>query len=519
AISFRELDWMVSRFAAALKVAGIRQGDRVSLVLPNIIQTATALYGVLRAGATAVMHSPRADDIALKHQFNDAKSKMAVCLDVLCPRIIDLRSKCGIKQVISCHIRDYLPFAAKHLFPIVKSHLHLKTPDAPDVYEFTDFLESAPTATPVSKTNMEDTAFILYTSATTGQSKGVELTHRNVSMNVQQIRNWFPSFKDGRETVVGCLPFFHVFGLTCGLNIGIFYGYTDVLVPLPEPKSILGALASGGATFIAALPTMYNGMVNEAGLKKYDLTTLKGCFSGGAPLPLDTIKTFEQLTKAQICEGYGLTETSPVTHINPHGGKTKVGTIGLPISNTEAKIVDVADPTREITTYGVAGELCVRGPQVMKGYVNLPRDTKACLVDGWLFTGDVCVMDSEGYFTVVDRKKDMILSQGENVYPREIEEVLFSHPMIQDAAVIGIPNGQGGEAPKAFVVLKKGEEAGVGNIIDHCRKRLGPNQVPIEVEFLTDLPRSPVGKTQRKELKRRHIIKSFSGTTPRTDQT
>jgi long-chain acyl-CoA synthetase len=509
-ITFRELEELVSKFAAALKSLGVEKGTRVSLILPNLVQTVVAMYATLRVGGTVVLHNPRSGDPALKHQFDDADPDVLVCLDLLVPRVLNIRKQTKVKKVISCHIRDYLPFLEKQLFPMVKRQMHLNTPSEADVHEFTDLLNSHRAASGGAPLIGEDTAFILYTSATTGMSKGVELTHNNVSFNVQQVRAWFPSFRDGGEVVVGCLPFFHVFGLTCALNIGIFYGYTNVVVTLPEPKPILEAIHENKATFVPALPNFYSTVANDPGVRKYNLGSLKGCFSGGAPLPHQTVRTFAKITGSQICEGYGLTETSPATHINPYGGITKTGTIGLPLPSTDAKIVDVNDYTKDITKSGLPGELCVRGPQVMKGYVNLPRETENALRDGWLLTGDIATMDGQGYFTIIDRKKDMIVSDGEPVYPREVEEVLFSHPSVVDAGAIGIPNPESGEKVMAFVVLRKGEKAAAEDIIAHCKKNLGPKQIPTAVEFMAELPRSPVGKTQRKELKRLYLLKSSS---------
>ncbi len=507
-ISYKELEQMVSRFSSALGSLGVKPGDKVSLLLPNLVQTVVGIYGTLAAGAVVVMHNPRLDDMLLEFQMKDAGSTLLVCLDILTPRMINLRKRTRIRSIISCHIRDYLPFVKKQLFALVKSHLHLNTPEEKDVFEFTDLLEKHTPKAPRTRATMADTAFILYTSATTGKPKGVELSHGNLSYNVQQVKAWFPSFRDGQEVVVGCLPFFHSFGLTCALNLGILHGYGDILVPLPEPKNILDAVANYNPTYLPGLPNFYNAVVNDPKLSKYDLRSLKGCFSGGSALPLQTIRSFEKLHGVQICEGYGLTESSPVTHINPLGGKTKVGTIGLPLPNTDAKIVDVEDFTREITAPGVPGELCVRGPQVMKGYLNLPEKTEESLKDGWLLTGDIATVDEDGYFTIVDRKKDMISVFGQMVYPRDVEEVLFSHPKVKDACAIGIPASQGGETVKAFVVLKKGEAATSAEIRDFCAKRLDAQKVPSEIQCLDDLPRSPVGKVLRKELKRQHLVRA-----------
>jgi long-chain acyl-CoA synthetase len=505
-ITFNELDQMAVRFAAALKQLGIKPGDKVSVLLPNLVQTVVAIYGTLLAGAIVVMHNPRLDAMILEFQLKDADSRILVCLDVLVPRMLAVRKKTSVRTLISCHIRDYLPFVKKQLFPLVKSQLHLETPKDDAVKEFTDLMERQVPALQVRKPALDETAFVLYTSATTGKPKGVELSHRNTSCNVQQGKAWFPMFRDGQEIVVGCLPFFHSFGLTCALNIGIFYGFADILVPLPEPKAILEAVAKYHPTYIPALPSFYNTVVNDPKMGKYDFKFLKGCFSGASPLPLHTIRAFRDHFGVQICEGYGLTEASPITHINPLGGKTKVGTIGLPLPNTDAKLVDLDDATKEITAVGLPGELCVKGPQVMKGYVNLREKTQQALQDGWLLTGDIATVDADGYFTIVDRKKDMIVLHGQKVYPRDVEEVLFAHPKIKDACAIGIPDPSGGEVIKAFVVMKTGETATAAEVMGYCRKKLAEHQIPSHIQFMDDLPRSPVGKVLRKELKRLHLV-------------
>jgi long-chain acyl-CoA synthetase len=500
-ITYRKLDDMVSRFSSALVALGVKPGDKVSLLLPNLVQMVVATYGALRAGAVVVMNNPLYTDRELEHQYNDSNSRLLVSLDVLVPRMINLRQRTGIVKIISCHIRDFLPFPLKQLFPFVKKGMHLNTPAAPDVFEFMDLIKQyGPIANP-PEVKWDDTAALLYTGGTTGVSKGVELTHANLSSNVQQTNAWFPDFKTGSEIVVGCLPFFHSFGMTCAMNVAIFYGYSDVLIPKPEPKAILDAIDKYKATFIPAVPTLYNGMINFPELKKYSLKSLKGCFSGGAPLPMETMKNFEKLTGAQICEGYGLTETSPVTHNNPFGAQTKSGTIGLPVCNTLAKLVDVDDYNKEITTPGEPGELCLKGPQIMKGYINRPDETAITLRDGWLLTGDIAVVDEEGYFSIVDRKKDMIISGGFNIYPRDVDEVLFSHTKILEACAIGVPDEYSGERIKAYVVLKQGETATPDEIIDYCKENLVKYKVPKYVEFVTDLPKSAIGKILRKELR------------------
>lgn len=510
-VTFKELDEMVSAFATGLVGLGLKPGDRVATLLPNLVQMVVAIYGAFRAGAIVVTNNPLYTDRELEHQFNDSGSKFLVCLDVLSPRMINLREKTKVSKIISCHIRDYLPSPLKEIFPVARKEMHLDTPAAPDVYEFTDILKTDGPMIKSYESKWDDTACILYTGGTTGVSKGVQLTHGNLSSNVQQTDEWFPHFTEGEEIVVGCLPFFHSFGMTSAMNTGIFYGYGDVLIPKPEPKAILDAIAKYKATFIPAVPTLYNGMINFPELKDYDISTLRGCFSGGAPLPMETIKSFEKLTGTTICEGYGLTESSPITHVNPYGATTKPGTIGLPICNTDVKLVDVDDSTKEIIEPGTPGELCIKGPQVMKGYINKPDETALTLREGWLLTGDIATFDEEGYFTIVDRKKDMIISGGFNIYPRDIDEVLFSHPKVLEACAIGCPDAYSGERVKAYVVLKPGEEATNEEIIAYCKENLAKYKVPKYVEFVNDLPKSAIGKILRKELRRMELAKTADG--------
>ncbi|MEW6351331.1 MAG: long-chain fatty acid--CoA ligase [Thermodesulfobacteriota bacterium] len=502
-VTFKQLDDMVSRFANGLKSLGVKPGDKVGVLLPNIVQIVVAIYGTFRAGAIAVMNNPLYTDRELEHQFNDSGCTVLVSLDVLLPRMIKLREKTKVAKLISCHIRDYLPFPKKQLFPFVRKQMHLKTPQTPEVYEFTDLVKNYTPISDPPRPTMEETAVLLYTGGTTGVSKGVELTHANLSYNCQQCRVWFPGFDDGKERVVGCLPFFHSFGLTTAMNMGIFAGWGIILIPNPrDPASMLKAISTYKPSYMPAVPTLYNALINFPELKKYDISSIRGCFSGGAPLPMETIKTFEHLTGAQICEGYGLTESTPVTHINPYGGQTKLGTIGLPIPNTDAKLVDVDNYDNEITAPGQPGEICLKGPQIMKGYINRPEETAATLKDGWLLTGDIGVFDEDGYFSVVDRKKDMIISGGFNIYPRDVDELLFTHPKILEACVIGVPDERSGERIKAYVVLKEGQTATSEEIIDFCKQNLVHYKVPKFVEFVKDLPKSPVGKILRKELRR-----------------
>lgn len=502
AITYPKLDEMVSRFSSALSKLGITPGDRVGLLLPNLPQTVIGIYSAFRLGAIAVPNNPLYTDRELEHQLNDSGCETVLCLDTLVPRVIALRQKTPVRKIVSCHVKDYLPFPLKQLFPYVRKNLHLDTPKGREIYEFTSLLKESEPIKGNYPSSMDDTAVLIYTGGTTGVSKGVELTHRNLSSNCQQARAWCREFTDGKEIVLGCLPFFHSYGITASMNMSIIYGWCNVLIPKPEARAILEAVHKHKVTFIPGVPTLFNAMINFPETKKYNLGSVKACLSGAAPLALETIRGFEKLTGIVISEAYGLTETSPCTHGIPFGGKVKPGCIGLPVPSTDAKLVDVEDPDKEITDFGVPGELCVKGPQVMKGYFNRPEDTSAILKDGWLYTGDVATVDEEGYFTIVDRKKDMIISGGFNIYPREVDEVLFAHPKIVEACALGVPDGYSGERVKAFVVLKPGMEASEQEIIDYCKERMANYKAPKYVEFVDELPKSAIGKILRRELKK-----------------
>ncbi|MGA8281490.1 MAG: long-chain fatty acid--CoA ligase [Desulfobacterales bacterium] len=504
-IQFRQLKEMVDRFASALSAFGVNRGDRVALLLPNTIPCVAAYYAVLKIGAIAVMNNPLYSDRELDHQFNDSGAKLLVTLDLLGNRMIDLRPKTRIKQIVITSIGDYLPFPKNWLFPLVakKKKLAADVKPADDVFTWKAVLADHQPNPPAVTLGFEDVAMYQYTGGTTGVSKGVMLTHANLSKNVQQCRAWFPTFKEGAEVMLGALPFFHVFGLTTAMNFAIYMGWEDILVPKPQPGQLLEAIGKYKPTFAPLVPTMYIGILNHANIDRTPMTSIKGCFSGSAPLPVEVIRDFEKRTGAVIVEGYGLTETSPVTHINPFaGGKRKAGSIGLPIPDTECRIVELNDGRTDLPT-GETGELMVRGPQVMKGYWNKPDATAETLVDGWLHTGDIAQMDAEGYFYIVDRKKDMIISGGYNVYPRDIEEVFFEHPNVQEATAIGIPHPKRGEAVKVFIVLKEGATATQEEMIAFCHEKLAKYKWPTEVEFRTELPKSNVGKVLKKELRQK----------------
>lgn len=508
-VTYRELDDMVNRFATCLDDFGVRKGDSVAILLPNLIPCVVAYYAILKIGAIAVMNNPLYSDRELDHQFNDSNSKLLVTLDLLGNRMIDLRPNTNIKQIIYTSIGDYLPFPKNILFPLVakKKKLAADVKPADDVFKWKDLIKKYAPQPPSVELTFEETAMYQYTGGTTGVSKGVILTHGNLSRQVQQIESWFPTFKKGEEVMMAALPFFHVFGLSVSMNFSIHMGWGDLLIPKPQPEPLLETISKFKPTFAPLVPTMYIGILNHPDIQKTDLTSIKGCFSGSAPLPIEVIKEFEEKTGAVIVEGYGLTESTPVTHINPFAGsKRKVGSIGIPIPDTECRIVDLNDGITDVAV-GETGELLIKGPQVMKGYWNMPEETSATLTDGWLHTGDIAKMDDEGYFYIVDRKKDMIISGGYNVYPRDIEEVFYEHPKVQEACTIGIPHPHRGEAAKVFVVLKEGESATEEELIKYCEGKLAKYKLPAEIEFREELPKTNVGKILRKDLRAEELAK------------
>jgi long-chain acyl-CoA synthetase len=506
-ITFAQLNEMTDRFAACLHDFGVRQGDVVAILLPNVIPIVAAYYATMRIGAVAVMNNPLYSDHELEHQFNDSGSKVLITLDLLANRMIDLRERTRIKQIVYTSIGDYLPFPKNWLFPLVgkRKKLAATVKNTPDVYRWKTLLAQSSLAYPQADLSFDDVAMYQYTGGTTGTSKGVMLTHGNLSKNVQQVDAWFPGLGND-EIMLGALPFFHVFGLTTSMNFAIMKSWGNVLVPRPQPPQLLEAITRHRPTFVPLVPTMYIGILEHPDIDKTDLTCIKGCFSGSAPLPLEVIREFEKRTGAIIVEGYGLTESSPVTHINPFGGLRKVGSIGTPISDTDCRIVDVDYGGTDLPV-GESGELLIRGPQVMRGYWNRPGDTAATIKDGWLYTGDIARMDEDGFFFIVDRKKDLIISGGLNIYPRDIEEIYFEHPKVLEAAAISIPHHKRGEAVKVFIVLKPGETSTEEEMLAVCHDRLAKYKWPAEVEFRSELPKSTVGKVLKKELRAQEMKK------------
>lgn len=501
-MTYRELGDAVNKFATCLADFGINKGDRVAIHLPNILHCVAAYYAVIKIGGIVVMHNPLYSPSELEYQFNDSGAKVVVTLDLFGNTIIDLRSKTQVKQIVCVSLRDYLP---SNVDP--NTILSVEPKQAEDVYKWKDIISKYPAQPPKVTVTTEDIAQLQYTGGTTGVSKGAMLTHSNLTKQLQQIDAWDTTIHRGDAmTMVGALPFFHVYGLSTVMNLNIYDGFKTILTGRPTPESLIEIIQKYRPQIACLVPTMYIGMLNHPDFEKLDLTCIKRLMCGSAPLPLEVIKAYEEKAGVHINEGYGLTEASPVTHSNPYGTVQKSGSIGIPYPSTEVRIVDLETGENDVPV-GQPGEMIIKGPQIMKGYWNRPDETAKSIRNGWLYTGDIAIMDEDGYFFIVDRKKDMVISGGYNVYPREIDEVLYTHPKVLEACCIGIPHPTRGEQIKAFVVLKEGETATEKEIIDYCATKLAKYKLPTIVEFRTELPKSNVGKILRKVLREEEMQK------------
>jgi long-chain acyl-CoA synthetase len=510
-LTYTQLDEQANRFAAGLQSMGVKAGERVAIILPNCPQFLIALYGVLKAGAVALPTNPLYVQRELKWQFNDAGVETVIALNIIVPKVQEIMPETGVKRLITTHTRDYLS-------PLMSVALGMKEhregtaigTGGEGVYEFADLVRNSPAEYARSEARPDDTALFLYTGGTTGVPKGAMLSHRNLVSDTLQMRAWvFGTRPVGREVFLGVIPFFHSYGLTVVMNLSISVGGATVLLPRFVMKDALRAIVRFRPTVFPAVPTIYNAIANHPLAAHYDLRSIRACISGAAPLPLDVAQAFESVTGARLVEGYGLTETSPVTHCNPVYGERRVGSIGLPIPLTDAKIVET--DTREPLPVGQVGELAVKGPQVMQGYWAQPDESTDLIRDGWFYTGDMARQDEDGYFYIVDRKKDLILVGGFNVYPREVEEVLYENPKVQEALVAGIPDRGMGEIVKAYVVLKPDTEATETELRNFCAEHLAKFKVPVRIEFRESLPKSGVGKYLRRQLVEEELARTGLG--------
>ncbi|MFD2700427.1 long-chain fatty acid--CoA ligase [Paenibacillus shunpengii] len=500
-ISYKKLLMLSYQMANVLRGLGVKKGDRVAIMLPNCPQVVIAYYGTLLLGGVAVMTNPLYMERELAHQMKDSGAKIIITLDTFYSRVENTVQETEIKHTIVTGVKDYLPLIKKWLYPI-KAKKEGPLPVVSynnQVHSFTKLINSA-AADPIleSVDAKEELAQLQYTGGTTGVPKGVMLTHMNLIANTIQSGNWCHQVEDGKERYLAALPCFHVFGLTCVLNQAIYRAGLMILVPKFEVNMILNLIRKKKPTLFPGAPTMYIALINHPRIKEYDLSSINACISGSAALPVEVQDTFEEMTKGRLIEGYGLTEASPVTHANPIWGKRKIGTIGIPFPDTDARVIH--PETGEEMPVGEPGELIVKGPQVMKGYWGRPEETFETIRNGWLFTGDMATMDEEGYFTIIDRKKDMIIASGFNIYPREIEEVLYEHPSVKEAVVVGMKDSYRGESVKAYIVLKDGAEPDPASLEQFCRSQLAAYKVPRQYVFRDSLPKTMVGKVLRRKL-------------------
>jgi long-chain acyl-CoA synthetase len=516
-ISYARFSMLANRFAAALQRLGIKKGDRVAIALPNIPQYPIAFYGTLRLGAIAVPTNPLYTEREMQHQMADSGARVLIVLDRFYPIVRAIRARTALEHIIITNPADFLPPLLRRLYPLREGRERKHWPQ-PLLTQ--DELRSDPTLhlmkellQPSTQEGVEiltvpdpprgsDLAVLQYTGGTTGLSKGAMLTHRNLLANAYQTRYWTPRAHDAGEIGLGVTPCFHSYGLTVGLNLGILAAATMVLLPQFKPKEVISAIKRYRPTMFPGIPTMYIAIMREAGKDTSVFRSIRYCISGAAPLPAKVRQDFEALSGGRLVEGYGLSEASPVTHCNPLNGDVREGSIGLPLPEVDAAIMD--PETGRLLPPGEVGELVVKGPNVMQGYWNRPEETAAAFRDGWLRTGDIGKMDEEGYFYLLERAKDMILASGFNVYPREVEEVLFRHPAVAEAAVVGVPDEYRGETVAAFIVLKAGVPANDStrqDIVTFCRKELTAYKVPKIIEFRESLPKSLIGKVLRRELR------------------
>ena len=501
-MTYRELKDQVDRFATALQTLGVEREDKVALFLANIPQFIISYYGALKAGAIVTAISPLYKEREVRHQINDSGAETLVVLDLLYPVVEKIKNETGLKRIIVTGFGEYLPSLKRILGSLLGKIPTHKVEMGAGMHQFQDLIKGyQPNPAPIEVDPKEDLALLQFTGGTTGLPKGAMLTHYNLVSNAYMCNAWMNT-EEGAEIHVNVLPLYHIYGMTVTMNNAIAAAGAMILIPRFDQKEVLGSIQKYKATVFGGVPTLYGALINHPDISSYDLSSIKFCISGASPLPPEVQKKFMELTGGVLVEGYGLTEASPVTHANPLDATletVKIGSIGLTWPDTEAKIMHEASGVE--LPVDMVGELAIRGPQVMKGYWNDPEETAAVLKDGWLYTGDYAKRDEDGYFYIVDRKKDLIKYKGYSVFPREVEDVIYEHPAVKVAAVVGVPDKESGEMPKAFIVLKDGAEATEEELIEFVRERLAPYKRIRAVEFRDELPMTMVGKVLKKDLR------------------
>ncbi len=513
-MAYHELVDATNRFAAALQNMGVKPGDRVSVMLPNLPQQVIAFFGILKAGAVVVNTNPTYTAREIQHQLSHSGAETIVMLSSLYSRLQEVKDRTPIKRVIIADVGDTLGFPFKSLVEkqVRASGLMVDLPAASGLFRFGELLASSAAKAPAINAKPDDMVVLQYTGGTTDVPKAAMLSHANLITNVLQLQAWMPDLERGGEKTLGSIPFFHVYGMTVAMLFTLHSGGELIVTPDPRrTELILEIIHREKVSLYPGIPTMYSAIINHPRVTDFDLRSVKACMSGGMALPVEIQRRFEEITGGKLIEGYGLTETSPALCANPLDGVRKPGSIGMPIPSTYIEVVSLdqrEDGGYDRVAVGAEGELIAKGPQVMAGYWNAKDETsKSIDSDGWFHTGDIARMDADGCFYIVDRKKDVIIASGFNIVPREVEEVLYMHPKVQDAVVAGLPDPRRGETVKAYVVLKAGESCSVEEIRDFCKENLAPYKVPVYVDFRDDLPKSQVGKFLRRVLKEEEMAK------------
>lgn len=508
-ITYKEMSELTDRLAGALADLGVKKGDRVGIFMPNTPQFVIAYFGILKAGGVVVATNPLYTPREIEHQVKDAGIEIMIVMSNFYNTIKKVQPNTPIKKVIVTNLKETLPPVLRLLFTLAKEKkggFRVQIQDGD--YWFQDLLAKyPPSSRPKIEINADDVALFQYSGGTTGISKGAIALHRNLVANSLQIHSWMPDIEEGKEVVLMAIPLFHVYGMVAGMCFAIKAAASMVMIPNPRDlKDVLDSIQKYKATIYPGVPTMYNAINNHPDViaGKYKLNTIKACISGSAPLMRETKVKFEQLTGGKLVEGYGLSEAPTATHCNPlYATDSPIGSIGLPLPDVDCKIISLDDEVTELPP-GEVGELVIKGPQVFKGYHNMPTETENTLRNGWLYTGDIARMDEEGYFYIVDRKKELIKPGGYQVWPREVEEVIMGHPKVLEVGVAGVPDPYRGETVKAWIVPKPGETLTEQEILDWCKERLAKYKVPTQIEFRAELPKTTVGKILRRELVREH---------------
>lgn len=501
-LTYTELQQTAQALARGLIRAGLQPGERVALLLPNVPQAVIAYYAVLLAGGVVMLSNPLFDAHTFVDQFADAEATTVIALSMFHELVRAAAERTTLPRVVYTNLKEYLPGLQRGLFTWFRQDREgHRVPDdaARRALWFNRLLDDGAAATPLPVRTASDPAVLLYTGGTTGEAKGVLHTHRSLYANALQTSAWFSEAAPGHERVLCAVPFSHSYGMTACMNLAIKLAATMILLPTFETRNVLHAIRRQRPTIFPGIPPMFAALNEVPDVRKYGLASLKGCLSGAAPLPVEIQEGFERITRGRLVEGYGLTEAGPATHANPLSGQRRSGYIGLPLPGTDARIVDIQSDAD--LPPGEIGELLVRGPQLMQGYWKRPADTAAAFTaDGWLRTGDVARMNADGYFQVIERKKEMIVAGAYNIYPRDVEEVLYEHPQIIEAAVAGIPREDGSTEIRAFVVLREGATANAEEVHAFLAERLNSRLVPDAIEFRHSLPRSFIGKVLRRVL-------------------